>query len=117
VKRFSSRGSQDGRSSGEPTGAFLAWFSAAPGRGRKPGPDPSRGLTQAEAPQPKLFFRGFLVHGLRPKFGAYAIPMMTIPCCMIHFGKPLLESLASIVTGMLLGFMRAGQPGWKALKA
>jgi membrane protease YdiL (CAAX protease family) len=54
----------------------------------------------------EFFFRGFLVHGLRPKFGAYAIPIMTIPYCMIHFyGKPFLESLASIVAGLALGFM------------
>ncbi len=54
----------------------------------------------------EFFFRGFLLHGLRPKFGAYAIPVMTIPYCMIHlYGKPLLESLASIPAGLALGFM------------
>ena len=53
----------------------------------------------------EFFFRGFLVHGLRRRFGAYCIPIMVVPYCMIHFGKPLPETLASIVAGMALGFM------------
>jgi membrane protease YdiL (CAAX protease family) len=53
----------------------------------------------------EFFFRGFLVHGTKHRFGAYAIPVMMIPYCMIHFGKPLLETLAAIVAGLALGFM------------
>jgi uncharacterized protein len=53
----------------------------------------------------EFFFRGFLVHGLRRRFGAYCIPIMVIPYCMIHFGKPWPETLASIVAGLALGFM------------
>jgi uncharacterized protein len=53
----------------------------------------------------EFFFRGFLVHGLRRRFGAYSIVVMTVPYCMIHFGKPLPETLASIVAGLALGFM------------
>jgi len=53
----------------------------------------------------EFFFRGFLVHGLRRRFGAYAIVVMVVPYCMIHFGKPLPETLASIVAGLVLGFM------------
>ena len=53
----------------------------------------------------EFFFRGFLVWGLRRRFGAYAIVVMTIPYCMIHFGKPLPETLASIIAGLALGFM------------
>lgn len=53
----------------------------------------------------EFLFRGFLVHGLRRRFGAYAIVVMTVPYCMIHFGKPLPETLASIVAGLALGFM------------
>ncbi|HVJ80534.1 MAG TPA: hypothetical protein VNC50_05645 [Planctomycetia bacterium] len=29
--------------------------------------------------------------------------MMTLPYCMIHFGKPLLETMASIGAGLILG--------------
>jgi membrane protease YdiL (CAAX protease family) len=53
----------------------------------------------------EFFFRGFLVHGLKHRFGAYAIPVMTVPYCMIHFGKPLPETLSAIVAGLALGFM------------
>jgi membrane protease YdiL (CAAX protease family) len=53
----------------------------------------------------EFFFRGFLVHGLKHRFGAYAIPVMTVPYCMIHFAKPLPETLASVVAGLALGFM------------
>jgi len=53
----------------------------------------------------EFFFRGFLVYGLKRRFGAYAIVVMTVPYCMIHFGKPLPETLASIVAGLALGFM------------
>jgi membrane protease YdiL (CAAX protease family) len=53
----------------------------------------------------EFFFRGFLLHGLRPRFGAYAIPVMMVPYCMIHFTKPMPEACASIVAGLVLGYM------------
>ncbi|MCH5374201.1 MAG: CPBP family intramembrane metalloprotease [Planctomycetes bacterium] len=53
----------------------------------------------------EFFFRGFLVHGLKRRFGVYAIFVMAVPYCMIHFGKPLPETLAAIVAGVALGFM------------
>jgi membrane protease YdiL (CAAX protease family) len=53
----------------------------------------------------EFFFRGFLLHGVRHRFGAYSIPMMTIPYCMIHFFKPMPEAFASIVAGLALGYM------------
>jgi len=30
---------------------------------------------------------------------------MTIPYCMIHFGKPLPETLAAIIAGVVLGVL------------
>ncbi|MFT7642902.1 MAG: membrane protease YdiL (CAAX protease family) [Pirellulaceae bacterium] len=53
----------------------------------------------------EFFFRGFMLHGTRRHFGVYAILAMTIPYCMIHFGKPLPETFAAIVAGIVLGFM------------
>ena len=53
----------------------------------------------------EFFFRGFMVQGLRHRFGAYVIPVMTVPYCMIHFHKPLPEVFASIIAGLALGFM------------
>lgn len=53
----------------------------------------------------EFFFRGFMVHGLRHRFGAYAIPVMTVPYCMIHFQKPMPETFGAIIAGLVLGFM------------
>lgn len=53
----------------------------------------------------EFLFRGFMIHGLRRRFGAYSIVIMTVPYCMIHFAKPLPETLASILAGLVLGFM------------
>ncbi|MEI6123339.1 MAG: CPBP family intramembrane glutamic endopeptidase [Bacteroidota bacterium] len=51
----------------------------------------------------EFFFRGFLVHGLKKQFGYYSILIMTIPYCMIHFGKPFPETIAAIIAGIVLG--------------
>jgi membrane protease YdiL (CAAX protease family) len=53
----------------------------------------------------EFFFRGFLVHGLKHRFGVYSVFVMTVPYCMIHFGKALPECLASIIAGVALGLM------------
>jgi membrane protease YdiL (CAAX protease family) len=53
----------------------------------------------------EFLFRGFLVHGLKYRFGAYVIFVMMMPYCMLHFTKPLPEALASIVGAIALGFM------------
>lgn len=52
----------------------------------------------------EFFFRGFLVHSLKPALGIYSIFAMTVPYCMIHFGKPPAETLAAIAAGVLLGW-------------
>lgn len=51
----------------------------------------------------EFFFRGFMVHGMKQRFGFYSVLVMTIPYCMIHFGKPLPETIAAIVAGIVLG--------------
>ena len=51
----------------------------------------------------EFFFRGFIIHGLKLRFGIYSIFISTIPYCMVHFGKPLGETLAAILAGIILG--------------
>jgi membrane protease YdiL (CAAX protease family) len=51
----------------------------------------------------EIFFRGFLLHGLRRAMGANAIFVMIVPYCMIHYGKPLSETLGAIGAGVILG--------------
>ena len=53
----------------------------------------------------EFFFRGFLVHSLKPALGIYSIFVMTVPYCMIHFGKPPAETLAAIGAGVFLGWL------------
>jgi membrane protease YdiL (CAAX protease family) len=53
----------------------------------------------------EFFFRGFLLHGARRQLGYYAIFAMMVPYCMIHFGKPILETFAAIIAGIVLGIM------------
>lgn len=53
----------------------------------------------------EFFFRGFLVHSLKPSLGFYSIFVMTVPYCMIHFGKPWAESFAAIFAGIFLGWL------------
>lgn len=53
----------------------------------------------------EFFFRGFLVHGTKHRFGVYAVFVAVVPYAMIHFGKPYAEATASVVAGVALGFM------------
>lgn len=51
----------------------------------------------------EVFFRGFWLNGLRRSMGSTAIFAMVVPYCMIHFGKPYLETCGAIVAGIALG--------------
>jgi membrane protease YdiL (CAAX protease family) len=51
----------------------------------------------------EFFFRGFLLFGLRRALGPYAIFVSMVPYCMIHFGKPISETLGAVVAGVILG--------------
>nr|WP_177166550.1 CPBP family intramembrane glutamic endopeptidase [Nitrosomonas sp. Nm51] len=53
----------------------------------------------------EFFFRGFILHGTKHRFGFYAIFFMMVPYCMIHFGKPMPETIAAIIAGVVLGYM------------
>jgi membrane protease YdiL (CAAX protease family) len=51
----------------------------------------------------EFFFRGYMLQGLRHKFGYGAIFVMVVPYCMIHYTKPLPETLGAIFAGIALG--------------
>ncbi len=51
----------------------------------------------------EFFFRGFLLQATRARLGWYSVLVMTIPYCMIHFGKPTVETLGAVVAGIVLG--------------
>jgi uncharacterized protein len=53
----------------------------------------------------EFFFRGFLVHSLKPTIGAYSVLVMTVPYTMIHFQKPMAEAFAAVAAGLFLGWI------------
>ncbi len=53
----------------------------------------------------EFFFRGFMVHGLKQRFGYLAVVIMVVPYTMIHFSKPLLEAIGAVFGGTVLGTM------------
>ncbi len=53
----------------------------------------------------EFFFRGFLLHGLRRRIGFMAVFVSMMPYCLVHFGKPLPETLGAILAGIVLGVL------------
>jgi hypothetical protein len=51
------------------------------------------------------FFRGVLVLGLSNYVGSASILIAAVPYMMIHFVKPPAEALASVVGGVVLGYL------------
>ncbi len=51
----------------------------------------------------EVFFRGFWLSGLRKTLGSGAIFAMCVPYCMIHYGKPYMETCGAVVAGIALG--------------
>ena len=53
----------------------------------------------------EFFFRGFLVGGLRRSMGFFSVPVAVLPYMMLHFSKLLPEAAASVVAGLVLGYL------------
>lgn len=53
----------------------------------------------------EFFFRGFLLLPVFDTIGWYAVPLTTMPYCLIHVGKPLVELFGAIVFGLGLAYL------------
>jgi uncharacterized protein len=53
----------------------------------------------------EFFFRGYLLFGLREKFGEFSIVIQAALFAVAHIGKPALEVLISPFAGLLLGYI------------
>ena len=53
----------------------------------------------------EFFFRGWMLRGLAGDFGSGAIWIQTIPFALLHFGKPMPETLGAIPAGLFLGWI------------
>lgn len=51
----------------------------------------------------EFFFRGWWMLALQRSIGSAAIFVVTVPYCMIHFGKPYVETLSTLVGSVALG--------------
>ena len=53
----------------------------------------------------EFFFRGFLIFALFRTFGWYSLLISAVPYVMIHFNKPLPETLGALIAGTVLGYL------------
>ncbi len=53
----------------------------------------------------EFIFRGFMLFGLKDKFGSLAIWIQAIPFAIMHLGKPELETLSTIFGGAAFGYI------------
>ena len=51
----------------------------------------------------EFFFRGWWLKAGKRAMGSHAIFVMVVPYVMIHFGKPMLETVGAIIAGVVLG--------------
>jgi uncharacterized protein len=53
----------------------------------------------------EFLFRGFMIFGLKNRFKEGSILIQLIPFVLVHFGKPELETLSTILTGIYFGYI------------
>jgi len=63
----------------------------------------------------EFLFRGFMLFGLEEKFKEGSIIIQMIPFVLLHFGKPEIETISTIFTGLLWGYIcYRGKSFWPA---
>lgn len=53
----------------------------------------------------EVFFRGFLIFAFSRYLGTYVVFPMAVTYCVLHFGKPMTETISSIFGGYILGIV------------
>jgi membrane protease YdiL (CAAX protease family) len=63
----------------------------------------------------EFMYRGFLLFGLKDKFKEGSILLQMIPFALLHLTKPELETLSTLFTGILFGYVAyRGKSYWPA---
>lgn len=63
----------------------------------------------------EFIYRGFLLFGLKEKFKEGSILLQMIPFALLHLGKPELETVSTLFTGILFGYVAyRGKSYWPA---
>jgi membrane protease YdiL (CAAX protease family) len=53
----------------------------------------------------EFLYRGFLLFGLKEKLKEASILVQIIPFVLVHFGKPELETMSTLITGIYFGYV------------
>ncbi|OGU73836.1 MAG: hypothetical protein A2V93_09755 [Ignavibacteria bacterium RBG_16_34_14] len=53
----------------------------------------------------EFIWRGFMLFGLKEKFGYYSVLIQMIPFLILHNGKPAPETFGAIIAGLALGIL------------
>jgi len=63
----------------------------------------------------EFLFRGFLLFGLKEKLKESSILVQMVPFVLLHFGKPEIETISTIIMGIYLGYVAyRGNSYWPA---
>lgn len=63
----------------------------------------------------EFLYRGFLLFGLRDKLKESSILVQMIPFALLHLGKPEVETISTLFTGILFGYIAyRGKSFWPA---
>jgi hypothetical protein len=63
----------------------------------------------------EYLLRGFLLFGLKERFGEASIIIQMVPFVLLHLGKPEVETLSCIITGLWFGWVAyRGKSFWPA---
>lgn len=63
----------------------------------------------------EYLLRGFLLLGLKERFGEASIIIQMVPFVLLHLGKPEIETLSCIITGLWFGWVAyRGRSFWPA---
>jgi hypothetical protein len=63
----------------------------------------------------EFLYRGFMLFGLKGKLGEMSILVQMVPFVLLHFGKPEIETISTILVGIYLGYVAyRGESYWPA---
>ncbi|MDD3656361.1 MAG: CPBP family intramembrane metalloprotease [Atribacterota bacterium] len=63
----------------------------------------------------EYLLRGFILFGLKERFGKASIIIQMVPFVLLHLGKPEVETLSCIITGLWFGWIAyRGKSFWPA---
>ena len=53
----------------------------------------------------EFIWRGYMIFGLEPQFGGFAVLIQMVPFALLHLGAPELETFGAVIAGIGLGML------------